>query len=95
MSGRRTWDKDEYAKKAKERAEMGDDYDAEDNSSAAKAKAARKEEFTKADENAQGPMGSERAFLKAREDRVDLESKVGKTQVINQSDLERGEYENI
>jgi U4/U6.U5 tri-snRNP component SNU23 len=89
MSGRRTWDKDEYAKKAKERAEMGDDYDAQDTSSS-KAKAARKEEFMKADEGAQGPMGSERAFLKVREERVDLESKVGKTQVINQSELERG-----
>jgi U4/U6.U5 tri-snRNP component SNU23 len=89
MSGRRTWDKEEYSKKAKERAELGDDYDTEDTSSS-KAKAARKEEFTKADDGAAGPMGSERAFLKVREGRVDLESKVGKTQVINQSELERG-----
>lgn len=69
---------------------MGDDYDALDTISRAKAKEARKEEFAKADEGAAGPMGSERAFLKAREVRVDLESKVGKTQVINQSELERG-----
>lgn len=89
MSGRRTWDKEEYAKKAKERAERGEDYDAE-STNLAKAKAPRKEEFTKADANAAGPMGSERAFLKVRESRVDLESKVGKTQVINQSELERG-----
>lgn len=89
MSGRRTWDKEEYAKKAKERAEMGENYDAEDTSSI-KTKVSRKEEFTKANESAAGPMGSERAFLKVREERVDLESKVGKTQVINQSELERG-----
>lgn len=89
MSGRRTWDKEEYAKKARVRAEMGDDYDAEDSRSN-KAKEKPKEEFAKADDGAAGPMGSERAFLKVREGRVDLESKVGKTQVINQSDLERG-----
>eukprot|EP00603_Paraphysomonas_imperforata_P005079 CAMPEP_0114427884 /NCGR_PEP_ID=MMETSP0103-20121206/8615_1 /TAXON_ID=37642 ORGANISM="Paraphysomonas imperforata, Strain PA2" /NCGR_SAMPLE_ID=MMETSP0103 /ASSEMBLY_ACC=CAM_ASM_000201 /LENGTH=217 /DNA_ID=CAMNT_0001597033 /DNA_START=41 /DNA_END=694 /DNA_ORIENTATION=+ len=89
MSGRRSWDNEAYAKKAKERAEMGDDYDTQDSKST-QTKATRKEEFTKADDGALGPMGSERAFLKAREERVDLESKVGKTQVINQSELERG-----
>ena len=88
MSGRRTWDSEEYAKKAKLRAEYGDDYDAQEKTSSNNKTS--KEEFLKAQDGAAGPMGSERAFLKVREGRVDLESKVGKTQVINQSDLERG-----
>lgn len=42
-----------------------------------------KEEFIPASENAAGPMGSERAFLSARREKVDLESKIGKSQIIN------------
>lgn len=42
-----------------------------------------KEEFQSAPTGAQGPLHSKRAFLKARRSRVDIDSKVGKTEIIN------------
>ncbi len=42
-----------------------------------------KEEFRPAEADADGPMGSDRAFLKARQEAVDIESKVGKVEVVN------------
>lgn len=42
-----------------------------------------KEEFEKALPGAQGPLNSKRAFLKSRRGKVDLESKVGSTEIIN------------
>lgn len=42
-----------------------------------------KEEFKPAPEDANRPIGSERAFLKAREQNLDLESKIGKTQIVS------------
>lgn len=42
-----------------------------------------KEEFQPAPEDANRPIGSERAFLKAREQNLDLESKIGKTQIVS------------
>mmetsp|Transcript_28223 Transcript_28223/g.47483 ORF Transcript_28223/g.47483 Transcript_28223/m.47483 type:complete len:234 (+) Transcript_28223:78-779(+) len=85
MAGvRRTWDKDYYEKKAKERSELGDDYvDKDEVGPAAKARKVMKEEFQQADSGAAGPMGSERAFLKARVGKLELDNKVGKTEVIN------------
>lgn len=81
MAGvRRTWDKEHYEKKAKERLEKGDD-EPEISSSKPKSKSL-KEEFLPAPENAEGPVGSERAFLVSRKGKIDLDSKVGKTQVI-------------
>lgn len=44
---------------------------------------AEKEEFQKAESGAQGPLNSKRAFLKARRGKVDLESKVGTSEIIN------------
>ena len=43
----------------------------------------KKEEFQEADKNRAGPMHSKRAFLKARTSKVDLESKVGTSEIIN------------
>jgi U4/U6.U5 tri-snRNP component SNU23 len=85
MSGvRRTWDKEFYEKKAKERAEGGDDYvDQGDGGNAAKARKLMKEEFKAAEDGAAGPMGSQRAFLKSRINKVELDGKVGKIEVIN------------
>lgn len=85
MSGvRRTWDKEFYEKKARERAEQGDDYDDNgDGGNAAKSRKLMKEEFKAADGGAAGPIGSQRAFLKSRVNKIDLDQKVGKTEMIN------------
>ena len=84
MSVRRTWDKDFYEKKARDRAEQGDDYDdGAEGGNAAKVRKLMKEEFKAADEGAAGPIGSQRAFLKSRVNKIDLDQKVGKTEVIN------------
>ncbi|KAJ1422896.1 hypothetical protein B484DRAFT_452092 [Ochromonadaceae sp. CCMP2298] len=82
MSVRRVWDKEFYEQKAKERAEQGDDYVDEDEGPK-KVRRLAKEEFQAAGDGAAGPIGSERAFLKVRQGKVDLDSKVGKTEVIN------------
>jgi U4/U6.U5 tri-snRNP component SNU23 len=88
---RRTWDKDTYEAKAKARSQaeqsggsnkgpvrqpvgekrkLGDDDD-------------NKEEFTPAAAGAAGPEKSERAFLKARKSKVDIDSKVGSTEMVS------------
>jgi len=79
---RRTWDVEEYEKKAQTRAagpKAGDkrplpsDTTAED----------EKEEFRPAEKGAAGPERSKRAFLKARRDKVDIDSKVGLTEIVS------------
>ena len=79
LSFRKSWDKEYYEARAKARVEgaIGGD-EAGDEEKKIKS---RKEEFQKAEEGAAGPMGSQRAFLKAREQRVDLDSKAGKTEL--------------
>lgn len=47
------------------------------------SRAKLKEEFQPAEVGAQGPMFSQRAFLKARREKVDLESKIGTTEIIH------------
>lgn len=81
MNVRRTWDKDVYEKRAKDRAE--NEGEETDDNPKAKLRKVTKEEFKAADDEAQGPMGSERAFLSARQNKVDLDGKVGKMQMIN------------
>ncbi|GMI58505.1 hypothetical protein ScalyP_jg10336 [Parmales sp. scaly parma] len=85
---RRTWDKEKYNKLASERAasntdEASDFYKKKERQEAIAN--ANKEEFQSADETAAGPTGSKRAFLKARTSKIDLDSKVGSTEIIMDS----------
>ena len=85
MAGlRRTWDKDRYEQLAKERVDRGDEEEAPLSSNAAKR--TNKEEFSAADKSQAGPMGSSRAFIKARQSTIDLEGKVGKIELIAPTD---------
>lgn len=88
MAGlRRTWDKDRYEQLAKERYDRGDEDEAPLSSSSNNAsKRQTKEEFLSASKSEAGPMGSQRAFLKVRQTGIDLESKVGKTELIAPTD---------
>jgi U4/U6.U5 tri-snRNP component SNU23 len=90
---RRTWDAETYEKKAKARQE-----EAEDPETARKRKtdefAAKhpdqdeeKEEFTAAEGGAAGPEGSKRAFLKPRQAKVDIDSKVGTTEMVSAEEV--------
>jgi U4/U6.U5 tri-snRNP component SNU23 len=75
---RRTWDVETYEKKAKARAE-NEQIQEEETSSAV---VHTEEEFTPAQAGAAGPEGSKRAFLKARSGQVDIDSKIGTTEII-------------
>lgn len=80
---RRKWDKEAYAAKAAARASQ----DAQEKPSAAGVKRPLdtddKEEFTPAIEGAAGPEKSDRAFLKARRQKVEIDSKVGSTEIVS------------
>lgn len=86
---RRTWDRETYQARADARAEAVESGSA--TAAAPKAGGKRpleeeeplKEEFTPAVEGAAGPYKSKRAFLKARRDKVDLESKVGTSEIVS------------
>ena len=87
---RRTWDKKAYEDRAKARLAAEEASESTLNRKIPKETnkfytEVEKEEFQKADEGAQGPLNSKRAFLKARTQKVDLESKVGKTEIIDPS----------
>lgn len=66
---------------------QGDEIVEDHGSKPSRSKRAR-EEFTPAEDGAEGPMGSDRAFLKPRQGPIDLDSKVGKTEVINPTTVE-------
>lgn len=61
VESRRTWDRDYYEAKAKERIEKGDDYQDKDDGPSRRS---AKEEFQPAAAGAAGPAGSARAYLK-------------------------------
>eukprot|EP00980_Cylindrotheca_fusiformis_P005466 scaffold1169_cov120-Cylindrotheca_fusiformis.AAC.16 len=94
---RRTWDLDTYEQRAKDRAAEADKPDKKKKKSKVSASPAagdkrslvemeddtHKEEFVPAVKGAAGPHLSKRAFLKARQSKVDVDSKVGTIEVIN------------
>lgn len=78
---RRTWDRDEYEKKAQARAQ--DEPKAGDKRPLLSSNE-EKEEFRPAAPGAAGPEKSKRAFLKARQEKVvDIDSKVGSTEIVS------------
>jgi U4/U6.U5 tri-snRNP component SNU23 len=80
MAGvRRTWDKELFAQKARDRQEFGDDFvDDKDGQSSSKPKRIVRDE-AKDEENAL----SEKAFIKSRNEKLDLDKEVGKSKIIN------------
>ena len=83
---RRTWDVEAYEKKAKARQEAaanGELPRKEETDVARSAKSDEKEEFVPAERGASGPEGSKRAFLKARQGKVDVDSKVGTSEMVS------------
>ncbi len=90
---RRTWDVEAYEKRASERSKNTDEGG--DKTKRKKGKVSpntlgpqeeiqeeQKEEFQRAVKGAAGPVKSERAFLKARRNRVDVDSKVGSIEIV-------------
>lgn len=86
---RRTWDKETYEARAKNRAKAENlesidrELEQENGSSLRVKKNDEKEEFRQAEKGAAGPMLSKRAYLKSREERIDLESKIGQSEIID------------
>ncbi|TYZ69403.1 hypothetical protein PybrP1_007740 [[Pythium] brassicae (nom. inval.)] len=82
---RQTWDKEHYERRAQLRA-SGQLAEEEEK----KVIRSSKEEFKAADEGAQGPAGSARAFLKARSQRVALDGSVGTVRVVKADEVAKG-----
>ena len=84
---RRTWDKETYEARARSRAtaESGDlpHASTSDDKNTNVDEEETPEEFQKASSDRAGPMGSKRAFLKSRSNRVDLTSKLGSVEIID------------
>jgi U4/U6.U5 tri-snRNP component SNU23 len=85
---RRTWDTEVYEKKAKERNKQAEEGGGKHAKGPLPAVAAgggdeSKEEFLPAAPGAAGPMKSKRAFLKARKNKVDVDSKIGSVEFVN------------
>lgn len=76
VESRRTWDRDYYEAKAKERLEKGDDFKDKND---APARRSNKEEFQVAPAGAAGPAGSARAYLKVRSTRLSKCTVIWKT----------------
>ena len=106
---RRTWDEEEYAAKARERAErekrsknksagkkrpLPSEIEAGDERTTSDTKPSTTildelkeevvpEEFQSAEKGAAGPLHSKRAFLKARRQQLNLDAKVGSSEIVN------------
>eukprot|EP00636_Phaeomonas_parva_P006618 CAMPEP_0118854322 /NCGR_PEP_ID=MMETSP1163-20130328/2571_1 /TAXON_ID=124430 /ORGANISM="Phaeomonas parva, Strain CCMP2877" /LENGTH=243 /DNA_ID=CAMNT_0006787031 /DNA_START=370 /DNA_END=1101 /DNA_ORIENTATION=+ len=75
---RRTWNKEEYEARAKERIENGEQEEGDE----ALGPVRDREEFRHASAGAAGPLGSERAFLRARGGDLGLDEMVGRTTIV-------------
>jgi U4/U6.U5 tri-snRNP component SNU23 len=87
---RRTWDKETYEERAKARTQAAEEGGNNKKNqgplplvAAGEDGEESKEEFTPAVSGAAGPHMSQRAFLKARRDKVDVDSKVGTVEFVN------------
>ena len=87
---RRTWDVETYEQKAKARqVAINETLDGTANKQKNRNDPVstsgddEKEEFTAAAQGAAGPEGSKRAFLKARQGKVEIDSKVGETEIVS------------
>jgi U4/U6.U5 tri-snRNP component SNU23 len=83
---RQTWDKAEYERRAQLRASG---QVPEEEEETPKVIRSSREEFKAASEDAAGPAGSARAFLKARTQRVSLDGHVGTVRVVKTDDLSK------
>lgn len=88
---RRTWDTEAYDKKAREReSRVNHQDDLEETATTETTKAGLsqdvEEEFRKAEPGRAGPEGSDRAFTKARTNRIQFESKIGERSMISVED---------
>jgi len=92
MSFRRVWDKEYYEAKAQGKIVETNNSDESKGNEKAVTGGAIREEFIPAAKDSAGPEGSQRAFLKAREGKIDLESKAGKTELYtpNVAEIQRG-----
>ncbi|KDO27182.1 hypothetical protein SPRG_07431 [Saprolegnia parasitica CBS 223.65] len=82
---RRTWDKAFFAQKAALRANGLLEEEVKSTK-----QISEREEFQAAPDGAAGPIGSSRAFLKARTKQVELEENVGKTVVLKADETMKG-----
>lgn len=81
---RRTWDLEEYERKAQARASSSSEKAGDKRPLSSIKHDDEKEEFRPAEKGAAGPQKSKRAFLKARRDKVvDIDSKVGSTEIVS------------
>jgi U4/U6.U5 tri-snRNP component SNU23 len=88
---RRTWDTETYEERAKARKQAAEEGGGSNNKNQGPLPLAAagedgedsKEEFAPAVPGAAGPHMSKRAFLKARRDKVDVDSKVGTVEFVN------------
>jgi hypothetical protein len=92
MSFRRVWDKEYYEAKAQGKIVEINESEEIKGYDKTSAGGAVREEFIPAAKDSAGPEGSQRAFLKAREGKIDLESKAGKTELYtpNVAEIQRG-----
>lgn len=88
MAGiRRTWDKEYYEQRARDRAEFGDDFvdnrTGNSTSNGDKLKSFMRKEFQEAETNGSDLQPTSKAFIQARDYKLDLENKAGKVEIIN------------
>lgn len=90
---RRTWDREAYEAKAKARKNSSKNAGPVRQQPGVGSKRPREEEepleeeFTPAMKGAAGPMRSKRAFLKARTGRVDIDSRIGSTELVTTEEV--------